>query len=300
MLTQPKVCVVISCFNHEKFVIEALQSVQKQSYPNIEIVIIDDCSSDQSQNVIAEYLSTNTSLTFLKNKTNLGITKSFNQILSFVKADYIIDLAADDLLLPHCIEQQINAYLKLDLEKYFAVYGNCEVINQNGDHLNYYYPVDTDIKVLNKPFNEGAYLDVLSQKYKLCSVSALMNFKIFKELGGYDENLVYEDLDYWIRASRKYKVKFIDAILVQKRILPKSLYQSSLENSNFSRKINYSTYLILKKAYIQNNLKEENKALRKRIKNEISKNIRNRDFKLVYHLNILKIKSFFIAFESNT
>lgn len=298
MLTQPKVCVVISCFNHENYVIEAIKSVQNQSYKNIDIVIIDDCSIDLSQKVISQYLLTNTSLTFLKNKTNLGITKSFNQILTFIEADFILDLAADDILLPNCIEEQVNAFKNLDSDKYFSVYGNCEVINQEGNHLNYYYTVNSDKKVHEKPFDEMAYLDILNQKHKLCSVSALINFKIFKKLGGYDENLMYEDLDFWIRASKNFKVKFIDKILVQKRILPKSLYNSSLETSSYSKKINYSTYLILKKAYRQNQLKIENLNLLKRIKNEIAKNFKNRDFKLVYLLILLKIKCQFIVFES--
>jgi hypothetical protein len=110
---------------------------------------------------------------------------------------------------------------------------------------------------------------------------------VFDELKGYDENLAYEDLDFWIRASRLYDVDFIDEILINKRIVTNSLGTNFFKKKNT---INNSTFLILEKAIRLNQTKEENKALLKRIHFEMILAFHTSNFTLLLKYTIVEFK----------
>ena len=63
--------------------------------------------------------------------------------------------------------------------------------------------------------NGKIYKELINHKNTICSVSALNNSKVFKTLGGYDESLVYEDYDYWLRVARKHPILYVDKIQLQ-------------------------------------------------------------------------------------
>ena len=272
MQNNPLVTIICLCYNHEAYVVESLNSVINQSYPSIELIIVDDCSSDSSKNVIRTWLEKNPQIRFIANETNLGNTKSFNKALKLAKGEYVIDLAADDILLPNCITLQIEAFKNSHYKNLGAVYGNVELILENGTFDSYYFPVNEQKKVIENRITGDIYLTVLSGGNSICSVSAMIKKTVFDHLQGYDETLAYEDLDFWIRASRQYEFDFIDELLVQKRIVEDSLGSDfSKKKGSRVRKINHSTYLILKKTIALNKTREENKALLKRVHYEIVK-----------------------------
>lgn len=287
----PLVSVICLCYNHEKFVIESLNSVLNQTYPNIELLIADDYSTDDSVTTIKTWLENHPKIPYIFNTTNKGNTKTFNSIYKKSKGDYIIDLAADDVLEPDCISKQMNAFLENNHTNIGIVYGNVELISENGSHLGYYYPVDSNKKVLTTPFTGNIYMPLLNQQHKMCSVSSIVKREVFEKLGGYDENLAYEDLDLWIRASRIYDVLFIDEILVKRRELASSLgSQFFVKNSKRTRKLNYTTYLIIKKAMALNITRQENKALMRRMHYEMMKAYTTYDFILFLKYVPLELK----------
>ncbi|RTZ06796.1 glycosyltransferase [Flavobacterium sp. GSP6] len=266
MQDNPLVTVICLCYNHKDYVIESLMSVLNQHYNTIELIIVDDCSTDNSKSVIEKWLLDYPQIPFIANDTNLGNTKSFNNALKTAKGDYIIDLAADDVLLPNCITSQINAFNNTTFKNLGIVYGNVELITEKGKHESYYFPVDSFQKVVKERTTGDIYESFLSGGDCICSVSSMVKKSLFDALNGYDETLAYEDLDFWIRASRTYEFDFIDAILVQKRIVHHSLGTHFFKKKDArARKINQSTYLILKKAIGLNRTKKEDKAILKRI-----------------------------------
>ncbi|MDW8851800.1 glycosyltransferase [Flavobacterium sp. MMLR14_040] len=272
MQNLPLVSIICLCYNHENFVVESLNSVLSQSYENIELIIIDDFSNDSSRKTIKNWLENHPDIKFIANESNLGNTKTFNKALQFAKGGYIIDLAADDILLPNCVETQVNTFLNSKQKKLAIVYGNTEVISENKDHIRYYYNVNTAKKALIKPASGDIYLSMLNQSSMICSVSSMIKRDVLEELKGYDENLAYEDLDLWIRISRNYNFEFIDAILVQKREVENSLGNQFYKKFNRrTREINRSSYLVIKKAIALNKTKIENKALLKRMHYEMTK-----------------------------
>jgi len=269
-------------------VIETLESVKNQSYPNIEILIADDCSTDDSVNVIKNWIAKNEISHFLQNSSNQGNTKTFNQLFKLAKGDYIVDLACDDVLMKDCIEKQVNQFRNSKINNLAIVYGNLEVINQDGKFIRYYYEVDQTKKVLQLPPSGDIYESIIGQKEKICSVTAMIKRDIFETIGYYDENLAYEDLDFWIRTARVYNFEFIDAILAQKRELPNSLGAQFFIKGN--KKINYSTYLILQKAYRLNETKSEHKSLLKRIHGEMYNVFYKKNWRVLFLLCFLKLK----------
>jgi glycosyltransferase involved in cell wall biosynthesis len=291
MQNSPLVSVICMCYNHEKYVIQSLNSVLNQTYKNIQLIITNDSSTDDSEKVIKSWLENHSNNTFIHNSINYGNTKTFNKALKLAKGDYIIDLAADDILLKDCIEKQVNTFLNPKFDNTGIVYGNTELITENNIHNGYYYEVNSSKKVIEKPATGNIYLSMLNQNSKICSVSAMIKKTVLEHLNGYDENLEYEDLDLWIRASRSYSFEFIDAILVQKRELENSLGSQFYKKFNSrTRKINYSTYLIIKKVIPLNETKKENKALLKRLHYEMDKAYKTYDLLLLLKYIPLEIK----------
>ena len=287
MKNATQITVICSCYNHEKYVIKSIQSVLNQTYKNIQLIVIDDFSTDNSVELIENFISKYPQIQFIKNKENLGLTKSVTNAFKYVTGDYFIDLAADDILLPKCIEIQLATFDDTNYANLAIVYGNAENITEEGDHESYYFEVDEDLKSKKTRPSGDIYSKVISSETVLCSVSSMYKKSIFNALNGYDTSLTYEDLDYWIRASREYNIEYIDAVLVQKRITPNSLHASFFTKKN---KNSHSTYMILKKAFKLNKNKNEHRALIPRINIEIRNSFLSRNFLVMLKNCYLRIK----------
>ncbi len=281
----PLVSVICLSYNHEAYVVEALNSVINQTYPNVELLIADDCSTDNSVEVIQNWLENHPEVDFLTNEKNLGNTKTFNQLAKKAKGEFIIDLATDDILLPNCIEKQVKTFQNSKFKNLAIVYGNLIEIDENGNFIENYYTEE------DYPESGDIYKMVVGRTTKICSVSSMVKKSVMEKLGYYDENLAYEDLDLWIRTSRDFDFEYIPEILAKKRVLFNSLSSHFLmENNLRAKKLNASTLKILVKAFHLNRTKEEHKALLGRIRFEMYKFIKARNFNLLFQLFLLEIK----------
>ncbi len=293
MQHNPLVTVICLCYNHDAFVQEALNAVLNQEYQPLELIVVDDASTDGSKNKIEAWLEQHPNCHFIANRTNLGPTKSFNQALQLAKGSYILDLATDDVLLANAIQLQVAAFEKSKFQNVGVVYGNASLVLENGTFDSYYFPVSNDEKVLTQRVTGFIYCDVLSGGASICSVSALVKKSVYDALGGYDENLAFEDLDFWIRASRVYEFDFIDAVLIKKRIVARSL------GSQFATKnhaVNQSMVAILKKAFHLNRSKTEDAALQKRVHYELIQSFQKGEFVLFCNHFWLRIQLQFRRF----
>ncbi|GGG20164.1 glycosyltransferase [Pontibacter amylolyticus] len=223
----PLVSVICLCYNHERFIAEALDSVLAQTYPNLEIIIMDDCSTDNSVAVIQEYVRQYPQLTFLSTGTNQGNTRAFNLAWRASKGAYVIDFATDDVLLPERVAQQVAAFEKLD-DTYGVVYSDAEYIDDEGRHVRFHYKRNQRGEVISFAPSGDIFQHLLG-RYFICPPTMMMKRQVFEELQGYDETLAYEDFDFWVRSSRRYKYFFLDAITTKRRLhansLSKQLYK---------------------------------------------------------------------------
>lgn len=257
---QVKVAVICLCYNHERYVQEAMQSVLDQTYPT-ELIVVDDASTDKSVHKILDFIDLhpdkNIKTFFLKE--NVGNCKAFNKALELTAADYVIDLAADDRLLPKRVEEGVK---NMEQEQNVAInFTNANYIDEQGAFLKSHYDTNKDGRS-KEDFPEGDLFRQILARYFICSPSMMYRSSLLKEIGGYDEDLAYEDFDIMLRLSRSHPFSFIDEILVEKRVLSNSMSHKQYKRNN---KQLASTLKICYKAFgmIQN--KREKKALLKRI-----------------------------------
>jgi glycosyltransferase involved in cell wall biosynthesis len=105
----PLVSICIPAYQQADFIIETLESCLTQTYANIEIVVVDDCSPDDTVAKVEALAGTHPSIRLIRNATNQGVEKSWNLALSACKGDYIKLLCGDDLIAPECIARQVEA-----------------------------------------------------------------------------------------------------------------------------------------------------------------------------------------------
>jgi glycosyltransferase involved in cell wall biosynthesis len=287
----PLVTVICLSYNHAEFVIEALESVLHQTHNNVELIIADDFSTDNSVEIIEQWLKQHPQIPFIMNVENLGNTKTFNKCLKIAKGAFLIDLAADDVLNPDCIVQQLKGFAETTYENVGLIYGNAELISEKGAFIKDYFETDSNRKRLKSQPTGNIYVGLLNGINNVCSISSLVKREVFEKLKGYDENLAYEDYDFWIRASRIYSFDYVDEILIKKRVLEDSMYTLLTKKNNpRTRHFNYSTYLILQKAFVLNRNKADFRAMLKRVHFEMTVAFKTRDFVLLSKYILLELK----------
>ncbi len=282
-MSKPLVSIIVLCYNHSDFVEEAIQSVIHQEYQPIEMIVVDDASSDESVNKILK-LRQDHSFHFIPNDKNLGNCRSFNQALGLSKGKYVIDLAADDLLLSERVSIGVEALENLP-EKYGVHFCDTELIDASGNSLGGHYQRNERGKLIEM-VPQGEVFSELVRRYFISTPTMMMKKKVLDELGGYDENLTYEDFDFWVRSSRKYDYAFSDKILVKKRILKKSLSTQQRKPGN---KHALSTAIVCERAFELCENRTELLALRARIYYELKWATVAGNFKAIQkHVNLLR------------
>ena len=122
----PLVSIVCLSFNHVNYVADAIDSVLNQTFKDYELILIDDASTDGTQDVLKDYISRNPHVKCSLIQENIGNCKAFNLGLQVAEGKYIIDLSADDMLLPDRLEFQIEAFEKLD-DSYAMCFYRCNL-----------------------------------------------------------------------------------------------------------------------------------------------------------------------------
>jgi glycosyltransferase involved in cell wall biosynthesis len=278
----PLVTVVCLCFNQAQFVVEALESVFNQTYKNIQLIIVDDASTDKSVDVIKMFLSEHSEIEFIALSQNHGNCKAFNCGLASAKGDYVIDLAADDVLLPERIAIGVKALQ--ENPEYGVHFSDAEIISKEGRHLGYHSD-----KFPHHTIPQGDIYRQLIAKYFICPPSMMFTKAVQNYLGGYDEVLSYEDFDFWIRSSRRFQYVYSDIVLVKRRVIAQS--KSNGQYKFGSRQIR-STFIVCQKIFQMNKNADEMKALQSRVKYEFRQAILTFNLKLAvdYLLLLKKIK----------
>lgn len=256
---QPLVSIICTCYNHEAFIGLALDSVLSQSYGQIELIIIDNGSRDQSVSLIHEWTERNRAKisvrTIFQRKT-INYCKAFNQGLALVSGKYLIDLSGDDELLTGHVHTAVETLEKHPAAVYFS---NANLEGENGQ-TSTFYPTNrrADFKVVSGDI----YVHVV-EKHLLCPPTLVFRTEILKMEGGYDEELAYEDFDIITRLARNHYFTYGEHIGMKKRILKTSFSakQYRIKNSVMLP----STLKVCRKIHLMNQSRRENKALYSRV-----------------------------------
>ena len=257
----PLVSIICLCYNHSKYVIESIESVLAQSYANIELIVVDDASNDNSQSVIRAFVDKNIRIKFIPLTNNIGNCQAFNIGWQASSGDYVIDLAADDLLLPERVSQGVDCLLAQG-SNFGVHFGDASIIDAHGnllaEHLTSSYFQD---KV-----PEGILFSTLLSKYFINPATMMYSKPLLDYLGGYDESLAYEDFDLWVRSSKKFKYCYSNKILVAKRSIVGSHGNKQYRPGS---KMLKSTFRVCEKAFALCENNQDYQALLIRIKYEM-------------------------------
>lgn len=195
----PLVSVLIPCFNHERYVKLALDSVAASTYQPLELVLIDDASRDGSFDVVNAWVGANASrfarVVIEKHELNRGISATLNELVQRATGDFITFLASDDLLVPDGIAKQV-AYARIKNAEY--VFADAALIDEHGasiaeSALTYY---GRSRNALGR--RTWLILDVLLN-WEMPWTRIFVRADLLRRLGMFDESLRFEDRDFVVR-----------------------------------------------------------------------------------------------------
>lgn len=176
---------IMPVYNVKQYVLESIESVLSQTYPNIELIIVDDASTDGTYELVAENYMLDERVKLFKNDVNSKIVVTLNKALSYAKGEYIARIDGDDIAHPDRVQRQID-YLE-DNPEVDLVGCSLEGIDEFGNHLNYsYFP--EDFSCLRK----------ISKYSTPVSHIWLARKSVYDSLGGYRFSSV-EDYDFLLR-----------------------------------------------------------------------------------------------------
>ncbi|GAB5523756.1 MAG: hypothetical protein Roseis2KO_16280 [Roseivirga sp.] len=268
---KPLVTVIGIAYNHASFIKEALESLWAQTYENLQVILLDDASTDDSRQTIEELIGDREGITFLPHEKNLGYTATFNEGLALAKAEYIIDFALDDVMLPEFIEKSVAALASAGGE-YGVSFTDAVYIDAGSVETEQHY-AQLKKKGLITTMPEGDIFEMVLKRYFICTPTMVIRKVVFDRLGGYDESLAYEDFDFWVRSSRYFRYVFTDEVLMKKRKLETSMSANRYrhwENEQLS-----SVFKVCEKAFTLCKTKSELKALRTRVAYEYRQALRS-------------------------
>ncbi|MEI6348839.1 MAG: glycosyltransferase [Bacteroidota bacterium] len=298
----PQVAVIVVTFNSSKYVIETLESIKKQTWENLELIITDDCSTDNTVEICNKWLAENEKrFIFSKMITSLintGISANINRGIKSITSSWLKLIAGDDNLLPNCITDNIN-YITTNSDASFVfskgerINNKSEVIGKTGfPKKQMQYDIDRQFKeMLITPF--------------VFTPSAFIKANVFEKTGFFNENSpMIEDYPMWIRATKVgFRMYYLDKETIQYRIHSESVsannnFEININTFYANRKMLSSLNEIFNDEYLKD-LKEQNfnkvlqltKTKRKMIKSAIN----NHRLIFIFWLLIYKAMIFIYA-----
>ncbi len=210
MVTNPKVTVLMSVYNGEKYLREAIDSILCQTFKNFEFLIIDDGSTDSSAEIIRSY--TDPRIRLIQNEKNIGLTRSLNKGLKLAKGEYIARMDADDISLPERLEKQV---VFLNQNKCVGLVGTYYVmVNERGK----------EIHTMNSHFEGKDLKEKLLELNPFGHGSVMFRAECIEQVGPYRQQFKSaQDRDFWLRISEVYNVANIPEILYKWRFNSKSI-----------------------------------------------------------------------------
>ncbi|MDA8430931.1 MAG: glycosyltransferase [Geobacteraceae bacterium] len=228
----PKVSVIVPAFNSARYIQDALVSVLAQGYQDLEIIVVDDASTDNTAEVVTGLDSHKISYTRLP-ENHGGPSTARNIGIKNSRGDYIVLFDSDDLMLPGRIEYAVSAMdehpevgmVCSDAVKFDAIKGNYAYNHLNPGHYGRFRALETrhvgsNLSIIDK---QQAYSCLFYENYVQTS-SVTIRKKVFDDIGYFDESLPNaEDWDMWFRISHSYDLGFIDTVCIRYRVRADSI-----------------------------------------------------------------------------
>jgi len=198
----PKITVLMSVYNGEKYLHEAIDSILNQTYKNFEFLIMNDASTDSSREIILSY--DDPRIILVDNERNLGLASSLNKGIYLAKGEYIARMDADDISLSHRLQTQVDF---MDNHPETGICGSGIKCFGNSEEL-IKFSTNYEINYTLLFHNQLAHATVIMRK------SLLEKFKL-----KYDENILYaQDYELWTRCLELFQIVNLPDVLLLYRV----------------------------------------------------------------------------------
>jgi glycosyltransferase involved in cell wall biosynthesis len=212
---EPLVSVCIPTYNAENTVVSTVQSILKQTYQNLEIVLVDNASTDDTLAILSQF--NDHRIKIYKNSKNIGAEKNWSRCIELASGKYIAIFHADDLYKPDMVEKQVQAFQ--DNPSIGAVFTTYNYIKERGEVI-LTYKLSPELKGNEIYYFQDIFVPILSNGNFLMSPSAMVRGEIYKELAPFNDELfgTSADLDMWLRILERHPIAILDEILMSYRI----------------------------------------------------------------------------------
>lgn len=218
----PLVSVIMPAYNAEKYVGFAIQSILEQTYKDLELIVINDCSTDDTKSVIQTYLEKDERVRLIDNPHNMKIARSLNRGIESSKGKYIARMDADDWSYPYRIEKQVEL-MENDPEIVLCS-GNMEIC-------------DKDMVVKSKsnmPQEHEKIMKVILQYNPMVSPAMMWKKETSLEVNGFMEDTITEDYMFVLDMSTKGLLINLNDTLIKYRIIKSSMTSTKNMGSHLS------------------------------------------------------------------
>lgn len=224
--SQPLVSVVIPCYNHERFVQDSIQSIIDQTYKNIELIIIDDGSKDNSIAKIQEMvrLCERRFVRFeFRSRANIGLSETLNEALEWCEGKYFSPIASDDQMLEDKTAIQVD-FLQ-NHNDIVAVCGGVKLINKNNEEVG---------ERLNKP-ELYDFKKIIMHEHDLPAATQLIRLDAIRKVGGYNVNLFIEDWYMLLKLAEHNSIFYMSQFFAIYRLHDNNISKNTIvmHNSRF-------------------------------------------------------------------
>lgn len=215
----PRISVVVASYNAASYLPYALQSVLDQSYPDWEVIIVDDGSTDDTREIVERFMPAFSGRLRYSYQENRGVSPARNATLEHVTGEFIALLDADDIWLPHRLARQLAV---LDAQSNIGlIHGKVARINARNEVIE--YPPPPPAKYLSGKIASHLY----TRRAHILSPTVTLRSSCLEQVGRFDEQMsATEDRDLWFRIAQCYEVAYLPEILAHYRISPNSLTRS--------------------------------------------------------------------------
>lgn len=204
------ISIALATYNGSKFLREQLDSILAQSMENFEVVACDDCSTDETRQILEEYASKDSRFKVFLNKNNLGFKKNFEKIISLCKGEFIAFCDQDDIWEPNHLEILYN-----NVEDNDCIGANSLIIDENGTSQNKtlleYWPIHEMPKNEKELFQHELYSNVIQ------GTASLIRASLINQALPIPENIKYHDYWFALVAGLNEKCKYIGDVVLKYR-----------------------------------------------------------------------------------
>lgn len=215
-LEQPLVSIIMPAYNAEKYIETAIRSVLSQTYTKWELLILDDCSTDRTTAIAAQFANLDARIRLLHNHSNVGVAKVRNRGLDIAQGEWIALLDSDDVWYAEKLERQLTKAAKSGAEIIYCPYS---MIDENSEHLSdFIVPGST------------SYDDMLKESVLSCS-TVLMRRSILMQ-HRFITDYYHEDYAFWLELLRHgYRAVATEEILADYRVVKGSRSNNKLKSA---------------------------------------------------------------------